>query len=406
MNKDYTILRELAKQTAEIAAQEKQNETRCLWRRLNKRDAARPMVMIDQICWHEMNTDDELTLQCQDKELRGWENALRQQLYQWRHFPVDSVVENFFRIPKAMPHWIDLGIYTQEEQLVTDHANDVRSHAYIGQIKGWDDVERIRPPVIVHDQPETNRREGLANEIFMDILPVRMEGFDPNVSVWDPLCTWMGVENMLLAMIDEPELMKAIATKMVQGIMNALDQMEEQGLLCGPQSLIHCTGAWTDDFPESDGRSTRKLWMFGLAQMFSTISPAMFEEYEVNYAAPICERFGLVYYGCCDPLDNKMNEVRKIKGLRKVSISPWANRERGAAEIGKDFVFSFKPNPAYLATSVFDEELVRKDLVQTMEICKKNNSPLEIILKDLSTVNHDPTRLWKWVKIAMEVVQR
>jgi hypothetical protein len=34
--------------------------------------------------------------------------------------------------------------------------------------------------------------------------------------------------------------------------MQMLDQLEEQGLLTGPQSLIHCTGAFTDALP-ADG---------------------------------------------------------------------------------------------------------------------------------------------------------
>jgi len=145
--------------------------------------------------------------------------------------------------------------------------------------------------------------------------------------------------------------------------------------------------------------------MFGLAQMFSTVSPEMFEEFEIKPMMPIFERFGLVYYGCCDPLDGKMNEVRKIPGLKKISMSPWAKHERGAAEIGKDYVFSSKPNPAYLATTVFNEDLIRKELGDIKETCRKNNCPLEFILKDLSTVNHEPERLWKWAKIAMEIVQ-
>jgi len=144
--------------------------------------------------------------------------------------------------------------------------------------------------------------------------------------------------------------------------------------------------------------------MFGLAQMFSTVSPAMFEEYEINYMKPIFERFGLVYYGCCDPLDLKMNEVRKIKNLRKVSMSPWVNRERGAEGIGKDFVYSYKPNPAHLAFEKFDEDLIKKELTEVINICRKNGCPLEIILKDLSTVNHEPQRLWKWADIAMDIV--
>jgi len=187
-----------------------------------------------------------------------------------------------------------------------------------------------------------------------------------------------------------------------------LDQLQSQGLLCGPQSLIHCTGAYTDDLPAPgyDPRRprTKDLWMFGLAQMFSAVSPAMFREFEVAYASRICDRFGLVYYGCCDPLDGKMAEVRLIPHVRKVSMSPWVNQERGAAEIGGDFVYSRKPNPAFLAWDAFNPEQVRADLVATREVCEKHGCPLEFILKDISTVRYEPERLSEWAHIAMQVV--
>jgi hypothetical protein len=130
----------------------------------------------------------------------------------------------------------------------------------------------------------------------------------------------------------------------------------------------------------------------------------MFEEYEINYMMPIFERFGLVYYGCCDPLDGKMKEVKRIPHLRKVSMSPWANKERGAGEIGRDYVFSNKPNPAFIAA--FNEEVIRKDLEETRAICEKNGCPLEFIFKDISTVAHEPMNLKKCADIAMEVAMK
>jgi hypothetical protein len=192
--------------------------------------------------------------------------------------------------------------------------------------------------------------------------------------------------------------------------MLMLDQLEEQGLLCHSQSLVHCTGAFSDDLPapgfNPEKPRTQDIWMFGLAQMFATVSPAMFEEYEIEYMMPIFDRFGLVYYGCCDPLDGKMKEVRKIPHLRKVSMSPWVNKERGAAEIHGDYVFSNKPNPAFVAVTSFDDALIRKDLTETRDICKRHGCPLEFIFKDISTVRNEPERLKKWAAIAMDVAQR
>ena len=128
-------------------------------------------------------------------------------------------------------------------------------------------------------------------------------------------------------------------------------------------SHIHC---YDPERPRA-----KDMWMFGLAQMFSTVSPRMFREYEVDYASPICARFGLVYYGCCDPLDRKLAEVRLLPGVRKVSMSPWVDQELGARQIGADYVFSRKPIPAFLAEDRFDPVRVRADLVTTRGTCPR-----------------------------------
>jgi hypothetical protein len=131
----------------------------------------------------------------------------------------------------------------------------------------------------------------------------------------------------------------------------------------------------------------------------------MFRDFEVDYFARLAERFGLVYYGCCDPLARKMDEVRMIPNVRKISMSPWTDQELGAEEIGSEYVFSRKPTPASLATDEFDAEAVREDLQTTKDVCEAHGCPLEFILKDISTVRYDPDRLTRWGEVAMEVAE-
>ncbi len=406
-SQDVTVVRELAAQVAEIAALPVQEEKRELWCRLNGLRPVRPMVMIDQVCWNEMNIGDELILRCEDEECRGYEDFLRRTLFQWRHFPVDMVVEPFVRVHKAIRN-TGFGVGAREDIAVTDPTNPVVGHRFINQFQTDEDLERIQTPRISHDPAETDRRLAVAHELFDGVLDIRSEGVDPYLSLWDPISTWMSVEGALWGLVDRPEYMHALVGRVTDGYAAMLDQLEEQGLLCGPQSTIHCTGAYTDELPgpgyDPARPRTKDLWTFGLAQMFSTVSPAHFREFEVDYVSRLCERFGLVYYGCCDPLDRKMAEVRMIPNVRKVSMSAWVDEERGAAEIGRDYVYSRKPSPAVLATDAFDAEHAREDLVATREVCKRHGCPLEIILKDISTVRYDPQRLSDWARIAMDVV--
>ncbi len=405
---DIEIVRTLAAEIADVASLPAQDEKRRLWRALNSLKPERPMVMIDQVCWNEMNIGDELHLRCTDPELRGYEDWLRRTLYQRRHFPVDMVVEPFVRVPKAIRN-SGVGIRVAEETAVTDPTNSVVGHMFMNQFETEEDLEKIKTPVVGHDEAETERRMAVAHELFDGLLSIRADGADLNLSLWDPISTWMGVQNALMTLADRPEYMHRLVARLTDGYMSMIDQLEDQGLLCGQQSLIHCTGAWTDELPAegycAEKPRTKDLWGMGLAQMFSTVSPRMFNEFEVEYASKILERYGLVYYGCCDPLDGKMREVRMIPNVRKVSMSPWVNQDRGAERIGSDFVFSRKPNPALLAWDNFNLDVVREELQLTRDACKRHGCPLEFILKDISTVRYEPKRLFEWARIAMEIAE-
>jgi hypothetical protein len=403
---DVSIIRELAGRLKEIAELPVHEEKRGLWRKLNACKPVRPMVMIDQVCWNEMNIDDQMVMRCKDEECRGYEWHLRRMLFQWKYFPVDMVVDPFILVAKAIGN-TGFGVTVKEEIAVTDPTSGVVGHKFENLFQTDADLEKIRMPEISHDSEETERRLAVAHELFDGLLEVRFLGADPYLSLWDPLATWMGVEGALYTVVDRPDFMHRLLARMTDGYMGMLDQLEEQGLLCEPQALIHCTGAWTDELPapgyDPQKPRTKDLWMFGLAQMLSTVSPDMFKEFEVDYTARICERFGLVYYGCCDPLDGKMAEVRMLPNVRKVSMSPWADAERGAAEIGGEFVYSCKPNPALLAMDRFHPDQVRAELTKTREACEKHGCPLEYILKDISTVGYEPERLFEWARIAMAV---
>lgn len=405
---DLDILRELATRAAEIAALPVQEEKRRLWRALNALRPERPMVMIDQVCWNEFAADEALTLRCEDPELRGYELFLRRTLYQWDHFRVDMVVEPFLRVPMAIRN-TGFGVACREEIAVTDPTSAVVGHRYLNQFETEADLEKLQIPQISHDRAETERRLAVAREVFDGIIEVRATGLAPAISLWDPISTWMSVEGVLWALVDRPAYMHRLVGRMADGYMAMIDQLEEQGLLSGPQSLIHCTGAWVDELPAPGYDPTRPrcrdMWTMGLAQMFSTVSPKLFREFEVDYITPLCARFGLVYYGCCDPLDRKMDEVRLIPNVRKISMSPWTDQELGAREIGGEYVFSRKPTPASLATDEFHAEAVRADLLTTREICARYGCPVEFILKDISTVRYDPARLGRWAEVAMEVAE-
>lgn len=62
--------------------------------------------------------------------------------------------------------------------------------------------------------------------------------------------------------------------------------------------------------------------------------------------AAVCEKFGLIYYGCCEPVHDRWERIiAAIPHIRAVSISPWCNQVKMAEIAGQSVVFSRKPPP-------------------------------------------------------------
>ena len=404
--KELDIVRVLATQVAEIAAKPEMRKRKQLWIDNNALRYTRPPVNIEQVCWEEMNCNDELTLRCADPVLRRFENDLRRTIYKEKHFPVDFVVDPEYKIPLAIKG-TGFNIPIREKVLSSSRDCEVVSHEYTDQFQNEEDIEKLCFPDVKLNDEANRLLSDAAHEAFDGIMPVLFIGAEAWVRTWDLISMWRGVTPALYDMADRPELIHKLVRRITDITCAYFDQLEEKGLLNASQSYVHCTGAYTDELPKSgSGKFTTKdMWMAGLAQMLSGVSPQMVDEFEIEYIAPVCERFGLVYYGCCEPLDLKLDVVKKLPNGRKVSMSPWVNPRRGAEGLGSSYVYSAKPNPAFLAWDSFDPEAVRKELSHIKKVCEENKTPLEFILKDISTTHNRPKRLWQWAQIAMEVAK-
>ena len=142
-----------------------------------------------------------------------------------------------------------------------------------------------------------------------------------------------------------------------------------------------------------------------MAQTFGVISPAMFEEFEVDYLLSVAKRFKYTYYGCCEPLDDKIGVLKKIPNLRKIGCSPWANVERCAEQIGGYYVLSRKPNPAHVAIST-DPDVIRREVEETVKACIKYGCAYDYVLKDISTVSGRPENLIVWAQTVSDVLDK
>jgi len=131
----------------------------------------------------------------------------------------------------------------------------------------------------------------------------------------------------------------------------------------------------------------------------------MHEEFALKHEARWYERFGQNFYGCCEPLHDRVDLIKKnIPRLRKISMSPFVDFDKAVENVGDRLVFAWKPNPAVLAAPVWDPQAVRRDMEKKLEIAR--NCVVEIHMKDISTVRYQPQRLWEWAQIAAEVTSK
>lgn len=408
MNNDREILRALAGEQAEIAALDVQKETEKLYRGVNNLKMIRPVVLLDEIPWNQIK-DDALVLRCEDPFLREVEGNLRRTIYKWKHFPGDMLVDRNYILNREI-HIGGLGPKVIEQTLEADKGNNIISHHYEDQLSTMESLEILQPPEIHVDDALTEKKRGRLDEIFGDLLPVRVVGRSSAgfYMPWDDLSRWRGVEAIYMDLYDNPELLHAFVRRYLDIRKDLLRRQEEMGLLDTYMPNLHCTAGLVDDLPGEieGGKVTRKnMWGRGTAQLFASVSPAMHDEFEIEYAKEYFEGFGLVYYGCCEPLHDKIDICKKLPNLRKLSITPWADVRKAAERIGSDCVLSRKPNPATVAVPHLDEENLRKDILETLTVCRENNTPCEFIIKDISSICYNPKNLTRWSEVVLETVK-
>lgn len=406
-NQDKEALRALAGRYMAAATQDRNGERVQLWRALNRGAMQRPMVVIEQLPWHELNGTGELDCTVQDPYWRGVELGLRRELYKWEHFPVDMVLDPFIVLPRAVSG-VGYGITPDAERLAFDAVSDVISRHYENQLRTEEDIAKIKDMDINCDAALDAERLAVGQELFDGIAPVRLGGLDFNLGIWDQLSEWMGVQDIYFDLADRPEFIHKILRRATDATIAGIKRANELLLHNHNALTCHCSYVFDDEtFPQpgtGKGAISQNCWTFGLAQLFTSVSPETTEEFELPYVTEMAQYFGNVYYGCCDRLDDRLDLVKRIPNVRKVSCSPWSKMEPFAERIGPKLVMSYKPNPAFLSGGMATDE-IRSSLRAVVDCARSNNVNLEIILKDISTVGYDPGRIEGWEKIAMEIVQ-
>ena len=407
------VLRGLGREIAAISADPINAERAALWTRLNDLEQQRPMVWINELPWHEMDVDGELTLRCRGAWARELETSLRRTVYQWRHLPGDMVVNPWIDCPLAI-HSTDFGMVEEVDIARTDASNEIVSRHFHIQIREMEDIDKIKMPVVTHSQGTTKVAFDTMRELFKDIVPVKKVGqthiwFTP----WDYLIRWWGIEEAMIDMIDRPAMVHAAYERMLKAWMVELDQFEERNLLSLDNANVRIGSGgygYVSSLPgtgfDAGHVKPKNMWGCSNAQILASVSPEMHWEFAMEHDLPWMERWGLNYYGCCEALDRKVGLLRRIPNLRKVSVSPWNDYRRVFDGLGGDYVASVKPNPAIFLDAQWSEAAARAAIDEALDLAAQRGVAVELIMKDISTVARNPRRLWDWARIAAEAARK
>jgi hypothetical protein len=397
---ERSILRQLAGQVAEIASLPIQAERAGLWQQMNQLKPARPLVLADpQNGWDELVP--ETALQCQDSLLRSWEMALRRLVFHHQHIHDDWPVTNWFNV-----YWVvEVGGYGLQETQV--RSEEKGSYTWDAPIKNYADLKKLHPREIKIDHAQTAHNLALAEDILGDLLKVRRSGEATcRTRLTRVLVHLRGLQQMMLDMYDNPGLMHDLMAFLRDDLLHEWQVYEREGLLTlnnQPDSLLGSGSlGHTGQLPAGDFKGQvrmQDMWCWGESQETVGVGPDQFDEFVLQYQLPLMNRFGLVDYGCCEPLDNKFDLlIRHIPRLRSVAVSPWCNRQLAAEKLGDRYVYVWKPNPSLICAPQPDFDSAEKAIQETLEIARGCN--LVIVMKDTSTFHQEPWRITRWSDMA------
>lgn len=400
---DRTILRDLASEIAEAAANPVMAERRRLWKQHNGLQRVRPMILVfPEGAWRELLPRD--VLECGDEQARDIEWQLRLRLYYRDHIPDDSVMENEWVVQKAFTNsgW---GLEPRHVPSTLPEG----AWGFDPVIKEPADLDKLRYPEVHYDEVATQTKLAQAQDLFGDILQVKLKGIGHMSFHLMHIYTGLrGLEQVMLDMCENPQMLHDAMAFMEEGHHRLVQQYLDLNLFSlNNDSTYHSSGGvgYTDELPrigyDPNHITPADMWASAEAQEMAQIGPEMHEEFSLDYEKRLLAPFGLNGYGCCEDLSGKIESVLRIPNIRRISISPFADVDRSAEALGSKAIYSWKPHPAHLVG--FDEDRVRQYIRHTLDVTR--GCVIEMILKDTHTCEHHPERFTHWTEIARELVE-
>lgn len=405
--KEREYLRSLAARYLEIANLPVMKEREQLWYRHNALKGERPVVVMEMDTFQD---DLMLALQCESEFVRRMEFYFRKAIINHEMIDDDKVVSPRFEVP------LDISIRSFSLESKREYAEDTQGRS-IGfkQIHFIEDLEedfpKLKNTVCTFNRENTEAYKQFALDTVGDLMPVieTNRSLDWHFTPSQHIISLMGMEALMYAMIDTPETVADLYSFVADDILSTIDWQEKNGLL-RMNNGNHYTGSgsygFTDELKCGNPVRTDMLWANLNSQETVSISPQMYHDFVFPAYVKIAERFGLTYYGCCEPVHSIWDDVKTLPNLRKVSVSPWCDEIfMGEALRGSSIIYSRKPSPNYVGVGTdLDEDAYAKHLADTLKAAR--GCELEIIHRDIYTLNGRPEKAGQAVKIIRREIDR
>lgn len=410
---DKAILREVARKQLELANQEKNQQRIQQWYQHNALQGERPMVHLEM--WTFAQEIIPQRLKCQGEFARWVETTLYCNFLNQELFDDDRVTPDYF--PLTYDTYFHLfGLKIQIETALDSQGHQSVGHQFQHILEDLEeDYDKLKQSVYGVDLETTEKKRQAIEEAIGDILPVRMHMNCLTSVPTQEVVHFMGMENMMYAMYDYPDLFKQMMDRIADDTLAYFHMLEEKRLILPTTSFEGVSqGSWAfnRELPGMDEWNkrpftTHDVWGFMDSQESVGISPAMYEEFIFPCYKKISEQFGLFSYGCCEPVDPIWdNCISKLKNLRKVSISPWCNEEfMGERLQGTKVIFHRKPSPNMLGVNpVLDEDEVRKAIQKSLHAAR--GCKMEITQRDVYTIHNNVDKARRYVQIIREEIDK
>ena len=397
--KDLNRIRNLAKEQAEIANSDAMQKLFKEWNAHGSFSGDRPMVTVELgTFWGDVVPP---LLQCETEEGRKYEQMLLSNIVNHKFFHDDTVVRDF--VPFAYGGYFkpfDMDIHIT-------HTDGV-GHQFGHDIKDLEeDFHKLKPSTFgINPKEDTHRQMEIWNEIAGDILPAKLVGSSLYAVPTQNIVHIMSMEDMYMAMYDAPELFLKMMDMLADDYLAYYDLMEKEGILLptvGSEGVAQGSYCFNNILPRENVSKTTDVWGFLDSQETSSISPDMFKEFIFPAYEKLAKRYGMLSYGCCEPVDPIYdNCLSTLPNLHRVSISPWCNEEiMGERLQGKPIVYHRKPAPNFIGVgTTLDEDALRAHIRKTVDAAK--GCTLEFTQRDVYTINKDLAKVKRYVEIIRE----